>query len=75
MVYRDYFRAVSVDSRVPDFAQRLRKFTRDMACEYMLGKEFEKLTDRGARRLGRAARHAGLRHPGRARRRRENFRS
>jgi dienelactone hydrolase len=44
MVYRDYFRAVSADSRVPDFAQRLRKFTRDMACEYMLGKEFEKLT-------------------------------
>jgi tetratricopeptide (TPR) repeat protein len=44
MVYRDYFRAVSVDSPVPEFAQRLRKFTRDMACQYMLGKEFEKLT-------------------------------
>ena len=44
MVYRDYFRAVSVDSPVADFAQRLRKFTRDMACQYMLGKEFEKLT-------------------------------
>jgi hypothetical protein len=44
MVYRDYFRAVSVDSPAADFAQRLRKFTRDMACEYMLGKEFEKLT-------------------------------
>jgi dienelactone hydrolase len=45
MVYRDYFRAVSMDSPVPEFAQRLRKFTRDMACRYMLGKEFEKLTD------------------------------
>jgi dienelactone hydrolase len=45
MVYRDYFRAVSADSPVPEFAQRLRKFTRDMACRYMLGKEFEKLTD------------------------------
>ena len=45
MVYRDYFRAVSVDSPVPEFAQRLRKFTRDMACRYMLGKEFEKLTE------------------------------
>ena len=45
MVYRDYFRAVSVDSPVPEFAQRLRRFTRDMACKYMLGKEFEKLTD------------------------------
>jgi dienelactone hydrolase len=44
MVYRDYFRAVSVESPVPEFAQRLRKFTRDMACQYMLGKEFEKLT-------------------------------
>jgi dienelactone hydrolase len=50
MVYRDYFRAVSVDSPVLEFAQRLRKFSRDMACEYMMGKEFEKLTDeeRGA---------------------------
>ena len=45
MVYRDYFRAVSVDSPVAEFAQRLRKFTRDMACQYMLGKEFDKLTD------------------------------
>jgi dienelactone hydrolase len=44
MLYRDYFRAVSVDSPVPEFAQRLRKFTRDMACQYMLGKEFDKLT-------------------------------
>lgn len=50
MLYRDYFRAVSVDSPVPEFAQRLRKFTRDMACQYMLGKEFEKLSaeDRAA---------------------------
>ena len=45
MVYRDYFRAVSLDTPVPEFAQRLRKFTRDMACRYMLGKEFEKLTE------------------------------
>ncbi|MGD0773582.1 MAG: hypothetical protein ABSC05_12240 [Candidatus Solibacter sp.] len=45
MVYRDYFRAVSVDSPVSEFAARLRKFTRDMACQYMLGKEFDKLTD------------------------------
>jgi dienelactone hydrolase len=45
MEYRDYFRAVSMDSLVPEFAQRLRKFTRDMACRYILGKEFEKLTD------------------------------
>ena len=44
MVYRDYFRAVSVDSPVPEFAQRLRKFTRDMACEYMMGKAFDSLT-------------------------------
>ena len=44
MVYRDYFRALSVDSPVPEFAQRLRRFTRDTACHYMLGKEFEKLT-------------------------------
>ena len=47
MVYRDYFHAVSVDSPVPEFAQRLRKLTRDMACKYMLGKEFDKLTDDG----------------------------
>jgi dienelactone hydrolase len=45
MVYRDYFRAVSLDAPVPEFAQRLRKFTRDMACRYMLGKDFEKLTE------------------------------
>jgi pimeloyl-ACP methyl ester carboxylesterase len=45
MVYRDYFRAVSVDSPAPEFAQRLRKFTRDMACQYMLGKEYDKLSD------------------------------
>jgi tetratricopeptide (TPR) repeat protein len=45
MAYRDYFRAVSVDSPSPEFAQRLRKFTRDTDCQYMLGKEFEKLTD------------------------------
>src|ERR1019366_7791770 len=44
MAYRDYFRAGSVESTVPEFAQRLRKFTRDTDCEYMLGKEFEKLT-------------------------------
>jgi dienelactone hydrolase len=44
MVYRDYFRAVSVDSSVPEFSQRLRKFTRDMACQYMLGKAFDSLT-------------------------------
>jgi dienelactone hydrolase len=44
MAYRDYFRAVSVESTVPEFAQRLRKFTRDTDCQYMLGKEFEKLT-------------------------------
>jgi hypothetical protein len=44
MVYRDYFLAVSADSPVPEFAQRLRKFTRDTACRYMLGKEFEKLS-------------------------------
>ena len=44
MVYRDYFRAVSVESPVPEFAQRLRKFTRDMACRDMLGKAFDLLT-------------------------------
>jgi len=44
MLYRDYFRAVSADSPAAGFAQRLRKFTRDMACEYMLGKKFEQLT-------------------------------
>jgi tetratricopeptide (TPR) repeat protein len=45
MLYRDYFHAVSVDSPVPEFAQGLRKWTRDTACRYMMGKEFEKLTD------------------------------
>src|SRR5260370_33046363 len=45
MVYRDYFRAVSVDSPVPEFSQRLRKFTRDMACLYMLGKEYASPND------------------------------
>ena len=45
MLYRDYFHAVSVDSAVAEFAQRLRKFTRDTACRYMTGKEFDKLTD------------------------------
>ena len=45
MVYRDYFRVLTEGSPVPEFAQRLRKFTRDMACEYMLGKTFDKLTD------------------------------
>src|SRR5450755_4435157 len=50
MEYRDYFRAVSMDSPAPEFAQRLRKFTRDMACQYMLGKEFDKLT--GEERAG-----------------------
>ena len=45
MVYRDYFRAVSVDSPVPEFSQRLRKFTRDMACLYMVGKDYDKLND------------------------------
>jgi hypothetical protein len=47
MEYRDYFRAVTVDSPVPEFAQRLRKFTRDTASKYMLGTEFEKLTGEG----------------------------
>ncbi len=45
MGYRDYFRAVSVESPVPEFAARLRRFTRDQACQYMLGKEYDKLTD------------------------------
>ena len=45
MVYRDYFHAVSADSPLPEFAQRLRRFTRDMDCKYMLGKEFDKLTE------------------------------
>lgn len=45
MIYRDYFRAVSVDSTVPEFAARLRRFTRDTDCQYMIGKKFEKLTD------------------------------
>jgi pimeloyl-ACP methyl ester carboxylesterase len=44
MEYRDYLRAVSSDSPVPEFTQRLRKFTRDMVCEYMLRKEFKSLT-------------------------------
>jgi tetratricopeptide (TPR) repeat protein len=45
MLYRDYFHAVSVDSPAPEFAQALRKWTRDTACHYMMGKEFDKLTD------------------------------
>jgi dienelactone hydrolase len=45
MGYRDYFRAVSVESPVPEFSQRLRKFTRDMACLYMAGKEYDKLNE------------------------------
>ena len=44
MVYRDYLRAISVESPVPEFAQRLRKFTRNSMCEYMLGKEYESLS-------------------------------
>jgi dienelactone hydrolase len=44
MAYRDYFRAVSTNSPVPEFAQRFRKFTRDMVCRYMLRKEFDSLT-------------------------------
>jgi pimeloyl-ACP methyl ester carboxylesterase len=50
MVYRDYLRAVSLENVKPDagpvdFAARLRRHTRDMAAEYMLGKEFDKLTE------------------------------
>jgi tetratricopeptide (TPR) repeat protein len=45
MLYRDYFHAVTVDSAVAEFAQRLRKFTRDTASRYMTGKEFDKLTE------------------------------
>ena len=45
MVYRDYLRAISVDTPAADFAARLRRYTRDMAAEYMLGKEFDKLTE------------------------------
>src|ERR1039458_9642774 len=45
MVYRDYFRAPSAASTDPEFAQRLRKFTRDMATEFTLGKKFDVLTD------------------------------
>jgi dienelactone hydrolase len=45
MGYRDYFRALTGDSAASDFAQRLRRFTRDAACRAMLGKDYEKLTD------------------------------
>jgi dienelactone hydrolase len=45
MAYRDYFKALTADSPVPEFAQRLRTFTRDTAARYMLGKPFEKLND------------------------------
>src|SRR5947207_12982067 len=45
MVYRDYLRAVSVEGAAADFAARLRRHTRDMAAEYMLGKEFDKLSE------------------------------
>jgi len=44
MIYRDYFRAISTDSPVPEFTQRLRKYTRDTACQYMLQREFASLT-------------------------------
>ncbi|MEO8591921.1 MAG: hypothetical protein ABI759_01240 [Candidatus Solibacter sp.] len=43
MMYRDYLRAISVDSPSADFAARLRRHTRDATVEYMLGKEFDKL--------------------------------
>ncbi|MEO8370601.1 MAG: hypothetical protein ABI806_15565 [Candidatus Solibacter sp.] len=49
MVYRDYLRAVSLENRpvggAADFAARLRRHTRDMSAEYMLGREFDKLTE------------------------------
>ena len=45
MVYRDYLRAIAADAGPADFAARLRRHTRDMAAEYMLGKEFDKLSE------------------------------
>jgi dienelactone hydrolase len=45
MIQRDYLRAITLDSGAPEFAQRLRIFTRDQACQYMIGKEFDALTD------------------------------
>jgi pimeloyl-ACP methyl ester carboxylesterase len=45
MVYRDYFRAPSGDSSATEFAPRLRKFTRDTAAEFTLGKKFDAFTD------------------------------
>ena len=45
MLQRDYYRALTLDEAAPDFAQRLRKFTRDQDCEFMLGKDFDALTD------------------------------
>ena len=47
MVYRDYLTAVSSAGAggAAEFAARLRRHTRDSAVEYMLGKEFDKLTE------------------------------
>jgi dienelactone hydrolase len=45
MLHRDYFRVMTLDPGAPDFAQRLRTFTRDQACLYMIGKEFEALSE------------------------------
>jgi len=45
MIHRDYFRAITLDSGAPEFAPRLRKFTRDQACHYMMGKDYDDLTD------------------------------
>jgi dienelactone hydrolase len=45
MVYRDYFRAPSGESAATEFAQRLRKITRDMAAEFTLGKKFDLFTE------------------------------
>jgi dienelactone hydrolase len=45
MVHRDYLRAITLDSGAPEFAPRLRKYTRDETCHYMIGKEYDDFTD------------------------------
>lgn len=45
MVHRDYFRVMTLDSGAPEFAPRLRKFTHDQAALYMVGKDFDELSE------------------------------
>jgi dienelactone hydrolase len=45
MIQRDYLRALTLDDGAPDFSPLLRTFTRDQACHYMIGKDYDELND------------------------------